>query len=137
MRTFALVLFAAVAVIVSSVGKPAAAAPVPKHLMKEPETDKAKLQGKWKLQSLKLGEMELGPDLIGTLEMVFELRGDTLTATVNAAGTVQKSTATVKYPAAGGTGPKRISMTDAKTVDQNGKAVNNGGKKDDSFTYTI
>src|SRR5262245_49033366 len=50
----------------------AGAAPVPKHLMKEPEnTEQSKLQGKWKLESLRLGEMALPAGAAGNVELTF------------------------------------------------------------------
>src|SRR5262245_36609083 len=96
MRFTAFVLFVASGVLVASAG-PVASAPVPKHLMKEPEGDKGKLQGKWKLQSLRLGEQDLG-NIAASIEMVLEFRDDKMTFTVKQPGAnnqMQKSTATV------------------------------------------
>ena len=73
MRFVALALFgvaAALAAAFGSVGH--AAAPVPKHLMKEPESDKAKLRGPWKVESMRMGNQEL-LNLIGqNFEMIIE-----------------------------------------------------------------
>ena len=76
--------------------------------MKEPASDKAKLQGKWKVQSLLMG----GKDMLGPLgqqfDMTFEFNGETVVARVNG-GTVQKSASAVKY---GSRAARQIKITD-------------------------
>jgi uncharacterized protein (TIGR03067 family) len=132
MRVAAFALFAGVASLVVS-GGPAVAAPVPKHLMKEAEGDLVKLQGKWKIQSLKMGEMDLGGDVIKSLDMVLEFRGDAVSMTMNAPGSTQKMTATVKLDA----NARRMTMTNVKTVGGNGQPVQNAGTKENEAGYAI
>jgi hypothetical protein len=134
LRTTTLALFGLSAAVVLSLGATTGAAPVPKHLMKEPEGDKAKLQGKWKVESIRMGDQDLGGLLGGNFEMVIEFQGETFTAAANIAGMHQKSTAIVKY---GTDGKKQLSMTNTQTVDATGKPVNNGGQKDESFGYAL
>ncbi|MCI0703085.1 MAG: hypothetical protein L0241_18565 [Planctomycetia bacterium] len=135
MRIPAIMLFALGVVFVGSVG-PMVAAPVPKHLMKELEGDQKKLQGKWKLQSLRMGDVELGGDLRNTIEMAMEFRGNTFTMTANIAPTNQfmKSTATIKFE---DSKPKRMRVTHVKTVDRDGKAIEPNGQKEGAFGYTL
>jgi uncharacterized protein (TIGR03067 family) len=61
------------------VGANAVAAPVPKHLLKESNTEQSRLQGRWKLESVQYGGNTVG----GTqgIEMTIEIRGDTLITT--------------------------------------------------------
>jgi uncharacterized protein (TIGR03067 family) len=105
------------------------AAPVPKHLMKEGDnTEQSKLQGKWKLESIQLGEMNLGGAAIG-IEGYFEFRGDQLTVSMQG----QTVTATVKLDTADGL--KRLATTNTKKVGADGKPA---GKEDDvTFGYVI
>src|SRR5205809_4073977 len=61
-------------------GPAAALAPVPKHLMKEAEnTEQAKFQGKWKLESLTFGNMALPAGAAGGIELTLEIRDSKLT----------------------------------------------------------
>ena len=130
MRIVALVMFAA---LMASAGSPVAAAPVPKHLMKEPESDQGKFQGKWKLQGLKMGGMDLGNNVPQTLNMLMELRGDKLIVSVNLPGQAMKSTATVKFDSKA----KRISATQVEVVDGDGKPVNNPGPTTQAMGYAL
>ncbi|MCI0703084.1 MAG: hypothetical protein L0241_18560 [Planctomycetia bacterium] len=130
MRTFAFLL---AVVLMASVG-PVGAAPVPKHLMKEPGSDKGKLQGKWKLQSLRLGGMDVGGDLAGGIDMVLEFRGDKLIVTANIGGNgTMTGTADVKIESGA---VKRISSSNIQTTDGNGKPINTGAKND-AFGYLL
>jgi uncharacterized protein (TIGR03067 family) len=61
------------------VGANAAAAPVPKHLLKGANTEQARLQGRWKLQSVQYGGNTVGSTQ--GIEMTIEIRGDTVTTT--------------------------------------------------------
>lgn len=110
-----LVLFALTAAVVTLVG-PAAAAPVPKHLMKEAEGgDKAKLQGKWRVQSITFGGRNAEEPLRGS-EMVIEFRGDKLIATTTGA-TNRSTTGTVEF---GANGTKRFTTVETTTADGGG-----------------
>ena len=84
------VLFVVATAVVSTTG--AHAAPVPKHLKKETDGEQAKLQGKWKLNSIVLGGKEMG-GVAETADMLIEFRGDSLVATN--AGQNRTTTATV------------------------------------------
>jgi uncharacterized protein (TIGR03067 family) len=129
-RFTALVLFGVAVVIVSTVGGRVAAAPVPKHLMKAADGDKAKLQGKWKVKSVQMGGKNILGGLGQNFDMVFEFEGDQIIATANIAGMVQKTTATVKYDTKG-----TLKTADMRTVDGNGKPVNTG--KDEPAYYAF
>jgi|GEM_PF-3818212 len=126
-RFAAFALFGIVVAFVSTVGQRGIAAPVPKHLMKTPETDKAKFQGKWKVQSVLMGGKDI---LVGLgqggglgLDMIFEFQGDQLIATTNIGGTTQKTTTTLKF---GANGKRELVSTESHTVDGNGKPINAG-----------
>jgi len=129
MRATALALFAATAGLFVSLGAPAGAAPVPKHLVKEADSsEQGKLQGRWKLESISLANM---PVPVGgkELEMTLEIRGDTLTATTMG----RVTTAKVKIDAADGL--KRLAATNIQTLNADGKPI---GKEDDAaFGYTL
>jgi uncharacterized protein (TIGR03067 family) len=123
MRTAAFLLLACTA----SAGT-AGAAPVPKHLVKEAEnTEQSKLQGKWKLESIEIGGMNLG--LPETIDGTFEFRGDKLTVAMQG----QTVTATVKLDSADGL--KRLATTNTQKVGADGKPL---GKEDDAtFGYVL
>ncbi len=130
-----LALFGLTVAVVTLAG-PATAAPVPKHLMKEPESDKAKLQGKWKVQSIQMGGKNVLADLNQNglnIDMEIEFQGDKFIATINLTGTVQKITATVKY---GTNGMKQLTTTESQAVDGAGKPVNTGSR-DASLGYAF
>ena len=82
-RGAALVLFGLAICFVSSVEGRGAAAPVPKHLMKEPANESEQLQGRWELVSARLVD---DGDLAREMKMVAEFRGNDFTATVDRAG---------------------------------------------------
>ena len=108
----------------------AGTAPVPKHLMKEPENDdKAKLQGKWKLESLQLGKMPLPVGSDGGLEVTLEFRGDTLTGVAPN----QTTTATIKLDTVEGL--KRLSTMNTRTVGKDGKPI--GQDENTVFGFVI
>jgi uncharacterized protein (TIGR03067 family) len=124
-------LFVPVVVVVSSLG--AGAAPVPKHLMKEPESEKAKLQGKWRVESLRVGGKD-GNDLGQGLDMVIEFRGDTLTATTTGPNRNRTTTATVKHDATAGA--KCFATVNTVTVDHDGKSAPTE-EKNEGFAYAF
>lgn len=95
-------LFGPTAALVTLMG-PATAAPVPKHLKAETEKgDRAKLQGKWKVETVRgPGIARGGPNLLAELEMVFEFRDDALTATVTGRGLNLVVISTLKFDPGG------------------------------------
>lgn len=121
MKTVALILFGVTAVIVSSSGF-GTAAPVPKHLMgKEAESgDKTKLQGKWKLESMKMGGKDALPAGIN-IDMLLEIKDDQFSMKMNVAGMDMTGTATMTYSTDGKrefkTTNMRISGPDGKQID--------------------
>jgi len=125
--TTSLLLFAASVALAASLGGTAVAAPVPKHLMKPIEnTESDRLQWKWKLESLTIGNMALtGKEF----EMVLEFRGGAMTA--HGQGTV--TTATVKLDAADGM--KRITTTTIRVANTQGMPLRN--ESDEAFGYTL
>lgn len=132
-RVVALVLFGVAVLVVAGVGQPAGGAPVPKHLAKKADGDKAKLQGKWRVESLKMGDQDI-LGLIGRegFEMIIEFQGDQFLATANIQNSSQKSTAAVKYDPA----KKQLSMTNPQTVGADGKPIN-AGQKDATMGYAF
>ena len=134
MRTRAFLLLAALSgSVVVLAGTPAPGAPVPKHLMKDGDnTEQGKLQGKWKLMSLRLGGMEIGGDIAAGIEMTMEIRGDTMTARV-AQGPAQRITAKIKLDTADGV--KRFTTTNTQKTDTDGKPA--GKEADVTFGYAI
>lgn len=131
----AAVVFSGVAAALLSSGLPqATAAPVPKHLMKEAEAEKNKLQGKWKVEAMRLDGKDVAGGLGANFEMTIEFSGDKLTATSNVAGTANKTTATVKHDATAGA--KRFTTVETTTT-----PLNNGGapkqEKDELFGYAF
>jgi len=127
MRTAALLfLIAAAVLLLGNSGSPASAAPVPKHLMKEPEnTELAKLQGKWKFESLRIGGRSVprGPGL------TLEIRGDKVLYTSGDLVT----TADIKLEAADGV--KWFKATNSQRVDGDGKPI--GKAEDGTYGYLI
>lgn len=136
MRIAALVLFGIVAGRVSPTGPlaTAAPAPVPKHLQKTPENEKAKLQGKWKVEAMRLGGKDIADGLGANFEMTIEFSGDNLIATANIGGTAQKTTATVKHDATAGA--KRFTTIKTTTVTLDGKGKPKT-EKDELFAYAF
>ena len=136
MRTAALGLFGVVIALVGSAGGlPVAAAPVPKHLMKEPENpDLALLQGKWKLTRIAFGGMDLTGEVLDQVDMSLEVRGDALVVT--AAKQNMRSTTTLKLDT--NKNPRRIIFADGKATDLEGKPINNpGAEKMGTAIYKI
>jgi uncharacterized protein (TIGR03067 family) len=125
-RTVALVLFAVVTGIVSSSGT-RAAAPVPKEVAKEADGDKAKFQGKWKVEALHMGGKDIMALIGQNFEMVVEFRGDQFTASANIGGMVQRTTATVKY---GTPQARQLTTSNAKTLDADGRPIEHNQKND-------
>ena len=132
MRFTALVLFAGVLAgfaLVGAGGPRATAAPVPKHLRKAPEGDRAKLQGKWKVESMRLDGKDSG-GLPGGMEMMIEFKGDGLTATARGAGQDQNTTAVVKHDASGA---RRFTTVETRS-DRGGNVK---AEKDETFGYAF
>ena len=124
-------LFGVTVAVVSSFGG-ATAAPVPKHLAKEAEGgDKAKLQGKWKLESMKMGDKNGLPDGI-TLEMTLEIKDDKFTMQMNVAGMSMTGTATLAY---GKDGKRELTMTDMKVTNADGTPAPTTGTKEQSIGF--
>jgi uncharacterized protein (TIGR03067 family) len=134
MRTCAFLLLASLsgsAIVLT--GTPAPGAPVPKHLMKDGDnTEQGKLQGKWRLTSIRLGGTEIGGNVAAGIEMTMEIRGDTLTANVMQ-GPTQRVTAKIKLDTADGV--KRFSTTNTQKTDADGKP--NGREEDVTCGYAI
>jgi uncharacterized protein (TIGR03067 family) len=130
MRTAALVLFG----IAVGATPQAAGAPVPKHLMKEAEGEKAKLQGKWKVEAMRMGGKDI-PGLGGqNFDMTIEFRGDKLTATANIGGTARKTDATLKHDATAGA--RRFTTVGTTTTPLDGKGAPKN-EKDELFGYAF
>jgi uncharacterized protein (TIGR03067 family) len=118
-RGAALVLFGLAVGFVSSGGSWVAAAPVPKHLMKEPENpDLAALQGKWILTGVALDGTALPAP-----EMILEVNGNTF-VTVDVRGKL-RMTAAAELGAT--TNPRRVTFGDWKSTDLDGKPRANPG----------
>jgi len=117
MRTAVVLVLCFVAAVL--VGVPASAAPVPKHLMKEAEnTEEAKIQGRWKLESLGVGGIQpQGGGVQQQMEMTLEFRGDKMTVRSKD----QVVSATIKLDIADGV--KCLAITNAQSVDGMGRTV--------------
>ena len=110
-----------------------AGAPVPKHLLKEGDnTEQGKLQGVWKLTSLRVGGTEVGGEAAAGIEMTMEIRGDAMTARV-AQGPAHRVTAKIKLDTADGV--KRFSTTNTQKTDADGKPT--GKEEDVTCGYAI
>jgi uncharacterized protein (TIGR03067 family) len=128
MRTRVLVLLAGL-VAVAAWG-PASASPIPKHLMKDAgNADQAKLQGKWKLKSIRFQGMDLGGEAAAGIQMTLEIRGDTMTAVA------QGHRVTAKFKLDTVDGVKRFASTGGQKQDGDGKPL--GKEEDQSFGYAI
>jgi uncharacterized protein (TIGR03067 family) len=100
---------------------PLAAAPVPKHLMKGPEgTEAAKLQGKWRLESVLVGGRP--GNLARRVAPTFEFRGDALT--IDDGG---RTTGKAGFDTVGGM--KRITVSGMRAENKDGTL---GRHEDDS-----
>jgi uncharacterized protein (TIGR03067 family) len=104
--------------------------------MKEPESDRTKLQGKWKVESMLVGGKNVLADLGQNFEMELEFKGEQFTARRNIAGMVIMTTGTVKY---GTPEARHLKVTDMQTVGPDGKPVNNAGQnaKEEGFGYAF
>lgn len=111
-------------------GSAAAAAPVPKHLMKPPETAQAKLQGEWNVEAIRLGELDILAALGRQSGMSFEFRDDALIAVTNTGDTVKTTTATVTWGTDG-----QIRATNQQTADGTGKLID--GPQDSALGYAL
>jgi uncharacterized protein (TIGR03067 family) len=112
-----------------------AAAPVPKHLMKEGDTtEQGKLQGVWKFTSVRLGGTEVSVEKTGGSDMRVEIRGDTMTVT-SSQGNVAPQRVTAKLKLDTADGVKRFSTTNTQKTDTDGKPT--GKEEDVSCGYAI
>jgi uncharacterized protein (TIGR03067 family) len=113
----------------------AAAAPVPKHLQKGGDnTEQGKLQGVWKLKSLRVAGMDLGTDQAGGISMTIEIRGDTMTATTSAGNAAPTGiTAKIKLDTVGGL--KRFTTTGTRKTGADGNPA--AAEQDVSAGYAI
>lgn len=124
MRNMILILSSVAAAFMTTAGAPIVAAPVPKHLMKEPENpDFAALQGKWTLTNLSFAGMQLQGDTLAQIEMTVEFKGDILVMT--AAKQNMRSTTPVKFDT--NTKPRRLIFGEGKATDLEGKPIDNPG----------
>ncbi|AMV28977.1 hypothetical protein VT84_31575 [Gemmata sp. SH-PL17] len=97
---------------------PTPAAPVPKHLMKEGEhPDLAALQGKWSLTDIGLNGTSLGPVILDQLEVTTEVRDNTVAITLSKLNARLSGTFKLDTNAS----PRRLTSTDMKETDLNGK----------------
>jgi uncharacterized protein (TIGR03067 family) len=104
----------------------AAAAPVPKHLMKpKDDSEQGKLQGKWRLTAIKIGGMELGGGVAAGISLTVEFRGE------KAGG--QRMTAKIKLDVVNGV--KRCITCEGQKLDPQGKPA--GEEKDQAFGYKL
>ena len=118
MRAAVLVLFAAVGLV----GRPATAAPVPKHLMADDGPDRAALQGKWELKELTLEGVPLPAEIVAQLNTTMEFRGDVCVLTLGARN--ERVTATVKLDVTAR--PRRMVCGNETTTDLGGKPLKKG-----------
>jgi uncharacterized protein (TIGR03067 family) len=127
-----LVLAVVSGLVLTFAGSSGVAAPVPKHLMKEAEnTDQAKLQGKWKVESVGFEGTPVTKDANGPDDahvLTLEIRGDQLTVTGG-----NNFTAKIKLDTDGGV--KRCTTVGAQKLDQDGKPA--GKEADVAFGYII
>lgn len=118
MRLVALALSAALA------GSIASAAPVPKE--KPPENpDLAAIQGKWKLTDVTFGGKSLGAEFVADLELTMEVRGSTATTV----GVKHKQRITSTLTLDVNATPRRMTTSDGKETDLDGKPVPNPDAK--------
>jgi uncharacterized protein (TIGR03067 family) len=108
---------------------PSVASPIPKHLMKDGNADQAKLQGKWKLTSLRIAGRDVGGDIAKTMNMTIEVRDDSFTSTTNQGRVIAK----VKLDSVDGV--KRFATVNTQKWSADGKHL--GGEDDVSLGYLI
>jgi uncharacterized protein (TIGR03067 family) len=104
------------------------ASPVPKHLLKGADNkEQAKLQGRWKLESVQYGGRPIGGEQ--GIEMTMEIRGDTVTSTTKWLTT----TATIKLDKVDGV--LRLALINSKAIDvkQQGPTV----VENSQYGYTL
>ncbi len=94
------------------------AAPVPKHLMKEGDhPDLAALQGKWRLTDIALNGTSLGPGILDQVEATTEVLDNTVAITLSKLNARLSGTFKLDTNAS----PRRLTSTDMKETDLNGK----------------
>jgi uncharacterized protein (TIGR03067 family) len=127
MRAAAQVLFAVGATLVVSIGPVAVAAPVPKHLMKEAEGDRGRLQGEWTAN----GATRNGKPQ--ALAITFAFRGDMFSMELPDQG--MSRTATFKLDETGM--PRKLLLADVKSFDKTGMPVNQGLPPTAMLSYVL
>jgi uncharacterized protein (TIGR03067 family) len=126
-----LALFGLVAAIALAAG-PAPAAPIPRGAGSA-GGDKAKLQGRWKVESMRMGEQDLTTVLGANFEMFVEFDGDRLAAEARLQGrTTVATTADVTYDVP----KKQFRTTNSRSVDANGKPAAQA-QKEESMGYAF
>jgi uncharacterized protein (TIGR03067 family) len=102
----------------------ATAAPVPKQKA-EGNPDLAAMQGKWKLTDVAFNGKSLGAEFVADLDLTLEVQGNkTVTTGVKHN---QRITATVSLDR--NANPRRMTSTDSKETDLDGKPAQNPGTK--------
>ncbi len=115
------------------VGSVASAAPVPKQKALD-NPDLAAMQGAWKLTDVSFNGNSTGDKFAADLELTMEFRGDT--ATTVGKKYKQRITHTVALDV--NTNPRRLTMSDSKETDLDGKPVENAdAKKTHAAIYKI
>jgi uncharacterized protein (TIGR03067 family) len=113
-RRTALVLFGLAVCLVSSVGERVGAAPVPKHLMKEPENpDLDALQGEWLLAGVVHDGTVLPAGTVREIQLTLEVRGTVMAVTFPKANS--RLAATLKFDL--NTNSRRLTFDDQKQTD--------------------
>jgi hypothetical protein len=121
MRTAVVLVLCFIATVL--VGVPASAAPVPKHLMKEAEnTEEAKIQGQWKLESFVIDKVPL------QVAISLEFRGTKLTGTSEG----RAISATIKLDIVDGV--KCLAVTNMQVMDGMGQRDE---EEDTTYGYSI
>jgi uncharacterized protein (TIGR03067 family) len=103
--------------------------------MKEPESDRAKLQGKWKVESIRLGDKNILTAVVGrdgTVEV--EFKDERVTVFVGNGDRVQSFTMIAKY---GTAESRQLKITDVQTKDPDGKPADNAAQKEEAFGYAF
>ena len=118
----------AMMLLISGLVAACGAAPVPKHLMKsDKDTELARLQGVWKLESLTVGEVSV--PLKEGLGLKWEIRDASVTATSKG----QLSRSTIRLDSVAGV--KRLSRTDTRNLGLNGQPT--AAEENLSFGYRL
>jgi hypothetical protein len=127
-RIVALVLFGVAITSAAEIG----AAPVP-PAAKGAEDDKAKLQGKWKVESARKGGEAVRGGFGSDVHVEYEFGGERFTRVAIVAGAVLKTTATATYGPEG----RQVKTAGVKLVGPDGKPIDTGAPKDAAFGYAF